>query len=154
MPKFASGNVLNVAEFCPRVLLDDSAVLNFAPDHLQTASPSAVCLGQVRYLAPPASGTKKLQLYLLEPGSRICLRTENLPPEKFSPCLLSFTPLWSNIRLELTAFSYKIDERSNNYVYTQGRKYGRRIILNLVWGERGSSKIEILHLKSITIISA
>ena len=89
IPKFASGNFFNVAilvRFCPRVLLDDSAVLNFAPEFSQTASQSEFCLRQVRYLAPPA-----LKSFNFTFSS---LRLENLPPAwKFaSGEVLSISP--------------------------------------------------------------
>ena len=89
IPKFASGNFFNVAilvRFCPRVLLDDSAVLNFAPEFSQTASPSEFCLRQVRYLAPPAPKSFNFTFS--------SLRLENLPPAwKFaSGEVLSISP--------------------------------------------------------------
>ena len=75
IPKFASGNFFNVAilvRFCPRVLLDDSAVLNFSPGFSQTASRSEFCLRQVRYLAPPAPKSFTFTFS--------SLRLEKLPP--------------------------------------------------------------------------
>ena len=89
IPKFASGNFFNVAilvRFCSRVLLDDSAVLNFAPEFSQTASPSEFCLRQVRYLAPPAPKSFNFTFS--------SLRLENLPPAwKFAPGeVLSISP--------------------------------------------------------------
>ena len=89
IPKFASGNFFNVAilvRFCSRVLLDDSAVLNFAPEFSQTASPSEFCLRQVRYLAPPAPKSFNFTFS--------SLRLENLPPAwKFaSGEVLSISP--------------------------------------------------------------
>ena len=89
IPKFASGNFFNVAilvRFCPRVLLDGSAVLNFASELLQTASPSEFCLRQVRYLEPPAPKSFNFTFS--------SLRLENLPPAwKFaSGEVLSISP--------------------------------------------------------------
>ena len=54
------------------VLLDDSAVLDFASELLHTASPSEFCLRQVRYLAPPAPKSFHFTFSTL--------RLENLPP--------------------------------------------------------------------------
>ena len=54
------------------VLLDDSAVLDFASELLHTASPSEFCHRQVRYLAPPAPKSFHFTFS--------SLRLENLPP--------------------------------------------------------------------------
>ena len=129
IPKFASGNFFNVAilvrfnlsdyyywkilevyfsassfrilsitvlNFAPELLQTASpswilppssfSVLNFAPELLQTASPSEFCLRQVRYLAPPAPKSFNFTFS--------SLRLENLPPAwKFaSGEVLSISP--------------------------------------------------------------
>ena len=105
IPKFASGNFFNVAilvRFCSRVLLDDSAVLNFAPEFSQTASPSEFCLRQVRYLAPKSFNF-----------TFSSLRLENLPPAwKFAPGeVLSISPQFCPLHI-FTIRSDNISTRS------------------------------------------
>ena len=88
IPKFASGNFFNVAILVrqtapPSWILPPNfhrrlRLLNFATDRFA-----------IWRLRRQKASTLPSRAF----GSRICLRPENLPPEKFSPFLLSFTPL-------------------------------------------------------------